>query len=310
MFTLTRLKGIPVRDPFRRGLGYAVQWYDCLQVQVNSTLDSLLQRCDKHNDVKEDKVVEHVSGQADRTLQDLCPACFGGNSFGRPLTECVLPIIIAFPVLTIVTRGGDIHLATDGNFHHRHLRSAGSSPAFYDPKFFLSKEEVDAVGEHIVAARSKKAKRRTPKVPDEAVDACEGSHFAAKGDQQRRASEFDDNGLMSIVCRHDIPLFFANIDTPGEQQKYAVALLKKVLSLLPPHATVILLYDLGCVLDRSLHLVSSTQYRVFHSPTYSMTSLLTMSSVAFSLQPPRCTHGPTSGHVNLFIIPVSVRRWA
>ena len=61
---------------------------------------------------------------------------------------------------------------------------------------------------------------------------------------------------MSIICRHDIPLFFANIDTPGEQQKYAVTLLKRVLSLLPPHATVTLLYDLGCVLDCSLHLVS------------------------------------------------------
>ena len=159
-----------------------------------------------------------------------------------------------------------------------------------------------------MAARSKKAKRRTLKIPHEAVDACKRSHFAAKGDQQHRASEFNDNGLMSIVCCHDIPLFFANIDTPGKQQKYAVALLKKVLSLLPPYATVILLYDLGCVLDRSLHLVSSTQYQVFHSHTYSMTSLLTMSSVVFSLQPLRCMHGPTSGHVNLFIIPVSVRR--
>ena len=224
-------------------------------MQVNGTLDSLLKRCDEHSDAKEDEVVEHVPRQADRTLQDLCPACFGGDSFGQPLAECVVSVLV-FPVLTALLRGGDIHLATDGNFHHRHLRSAGSSPAFYDPKFFLTKEEVDAVGEHITAARSKKAKRRVPKVPDEAVDACEGSHFAAKGDQQHRASEFDDNGLMSIVCRHDIPLFFANIDTPGEQQKYAVALLKKVLSLLPPQATVTLLYDLGCVLDRSLHLVS------------------------------------------------------
>ena len=198
--------------------------------------------------MKEDEVVEHVPRQADRTLQDLC---FGRDSFGQPLTECVVSVLV-FPVLTALLRGGDIHLATDGNFYHQHLQSAGSSPAFYDPKFFLTKEEVDAVGEHITAARSKKAKQRVPKVPDEAIDACKGSHF---GDQQHRASEFDDNGLMSIVCCHDIPLF-ANIDTPREQQKYAVALLKKVLSLLPPQATVTLLYDLGCVLDHSLHLVS------------------------------------------------------
>ncbi|KAF9223337.1 hypothetical protein BS17DRAFT_705496 [Gyrodon lividus] len=33
-----------------------------------------------------------------------CPACFGGTTFGRSLTAS----------------GGDIHIATDGNFHHCH----------------------------------------------------------------------------------------------------------------------------------------------------------------------------------------------
>jgi hypothetical protein len=62
---------------------------------------------------------------------------------------------------------------------------------------------------------------------------------------------------MSLVCRHDIPLFFANIDTPGEQQKYAVALLEHLVSLLPQEATIDILYDVGCVLDRSLKRVCS-----------------------------------------------------
>jgi hypothetical protein len=61
---------------------------------------------------------------------------------------------------------------------------------------------------------------------------------------------------MALVCRHDIPLFLANIDTPGEQQKYTVALIEHLFSLLPSHATVASLYDVGCVLDRSLKLVS------------------------------------------------------
>lgn len=65
----------------------------------------------------------------------------------------------------------------------------------------------------------------------------------------------DDAGIMALVCRHDIPLFLANIDTPGEQQKYAVALIEHLFSLLPPNATVSLLYDVACVLDRSLRLV-------------------------------------------------------
>lgn len=62
---------------------------------------------------------------------------------------------------------------------------------------------------------------------------------------------------MSLVCRHDVPLFFANVDTPGEEQKYAVALIKHLYTLLPQDATVTVLYDIGCVLDRSLDLVRS-----------------------------------------------------
>jgi hypothetical protein len=64
--------------------------------------------------------------------------------------------------------------------------------------------------------------------------------------------KFDDGGQMAPVCRHNIPLFLANIDTPGEQQKYSVALFEHLFSLMPSHATLVGLYDIGCVLDRSL----------------------------------------------------------
>lgn len=74
-------------------------------------------------------------------------------------------------------------------------------------------------------------------------------------DEHKGTDYFNDQGLMSIVCRHDVPLFFANIDTPGEEQKYAVALIKHLFSLLPADATVTVLYDIGCVLDCSLELV-------------------------------------------------------
>ncbi|KAF7981457.1 hypothetical protein HWV62_33481 [Athelia sp. TMB] len=64
---------------------------------------------------------------------------------------------------------------------------------------------------------------------------------------------FDDTGLMAMVCRHDIPLFVVNIDTPGEQQKYGVALMEHVLTLLPPQATCVFIIDVGCVFDVSLN---------------------------------------------------------
>ncbi|KAG2355546.1 hypothetical protein BDR07DRAFT_1303052 [Suillus spraguei] len=44
-------------------------------------------------------------GQCASLLMQCCPACFGGVAFGRPLSN-----------------DGDIHVATDGNFHHCHRR--------------------------------------------------------------------------------------------------------------------------------------------------------------------------------------------
>lgn len=138
------------------------------------------------------------------------------------------------------------------------MRSAGDGPGFYNPKHFVTKEFIDAVGERIEMARQQGSKTRTAKVPDEVIDACESSHHAAKGGQQQGTDQFDDYGIMSIVCRHDVPLFFANIDTPGEQQKYMVALVEHVMTMLPSQANVVVLYDIGCVVDRSLQLVSAS----------------------------------------------------
>ena len=78
--------------------------------------------------------------------------------------------------------------------------------------------------------------------------------------QKTNGIKFDDTGLAALVCRHDIPLFFANIDTPGEQPKYMVVLLGYLFSLLPPQTTVICLYNVRCVLDQSLQLMSLLSY--------------------------------------------------
>lgn len=154
-------------------------------------------------------------------------------------------------------RGGDIEVSEDGNFNHRHHRSAGECPPFYDPEYFISKEQVDAVGARIESLRKRTSRQRKALVPDEAIDECASSHTAGSGSNSKTNMEkFDDGGVMALVCRHDIPLFFANIDTPGEQQKYAVALLEHLFSLIPSYATVGALYDVGCVLDRSLQIVS------------------------------------------------------
>ncbi|KAM6496639.1 hypothetical protein JOM56_007112, partial [Amanita muscaria] len=138
-----------------------------------------------------------------------------------------------------------------------HIKAAGQCPKFFDPEYMLPKEFVDSVGTRIEAARRSRPKVYQPLVPDEAVNECEESHEAADIKKQKATMErFDDTGLMFLVCRHDIPLFCANIDSPGEHQKYAIALLQHFFSLIPAHATVATFYDIGCILDRSLSLVS------------------------------------------------------
>jgi hypothetical protein len=110
--------------------------------------------------------------------------------------------------------------------------------------------QVDAIGHHILRSRKSPPRLHKSSVPHEAIDQCENSYEAADGKKQKSSMDsFDDTGVMALICRHDIPLFFANIDTPGEQQKYAVALIDHLFTLLPPRATVVALYDVGCVLS-------------------------------------------------------------
>ncbi|KIM38191.1 hypothetical protein M413DRAFT_30325 [Hebeloma cylindrosporum] len=235
-------KNEKIREPFRRGLGYAAQWLDGLRVLIERRVedaltasDQILQQDAASTLQKND--LENLS-ECMRILRQLCPACFGGSTFGRPLED-----------------GGDFQICTDGNFHHRHLISGGSSIPFHDPKHIIPKAFVDETGEKIIKARKLLPKRRKCPVPDEAIDDCEESYDAANGDKKKAAGEarYDDYGWMSLVCRHDIPLFFANIDTPGEQQKYAIALILWFAKHVPKNATFSVLYDIACVVDRSVN---------------------------------------------------------
>ncbi|KAF9469487.1 hypothetical protein BDZ94DRAFT_692 [Collybia nuda] len=266
-------KGEPMPDAFRRGLGYAVQWYDNLKTSLSKRVEKAVQIADalvQEFNCPPDSAVSAppeapsseglpglTRGECARILVQRCPACFGGTWFGRPLDE-----------------GGDIHAGPDGNFNHRHITSAGDCPAFYEPEYFLSKEQVDAVGRRIEEIRKKPPKRYNPKVPNEAIDGCESSHIAGSGSNSKtNMDKFDDGGIMALVCRHDIPLFLANIDTPGEQQKYSVALIEHLFNFLPPQATVGVLYDVGCVLDRSLQLYAILPNNVTSRLTFATSAM-------------------------------------
>ncbi|KXN90747.1 hypothetical protein AN958_03669 [Leucoagaricus sp. SymC.cos] len=173
---------------------------------------------------------------AAQILQQRCSTYFSGIVYGQPLEQ-----------------GCNIHIAIDGNFNHQHLQSAGQCPMFYSSEYMLSKELVNAVGNHIKSLHKHPPKPQQAIVPDEAVDECESSHTTdSRLNSKTNMEKFDDSGLMMLVYCHDITLFLTNIDTLGEQQKYAVALIEVLFSLLLSNATVVGLYDVGCVLDCSL----------------------------------------------------------
>ncbi|EJD32388.1 hypothetical protein AURDEDRAFT_178546, partial [Auricularia subglabra TFB-10046 SS5] len=182
-----------------------------------------------------------------------CPKCYALATTGRPLSE-----------------GGDGHTANDACFGHRRDEFAGIDPETAH-KFvsFVPKEFIDTVGEDLDELRGRPARKYKSEVPEAALKQCESSHTAADGSRTKAGGhKHADKGLyvylhtlpmlvdkrlrsfLKIVCRHDVPLFYCNIDTPGEQQKYALGLLIWLMLHLPDNFTMMNLYDIGCVADK------------------------------------------------------------
>ncbi|KAJ7142115.1 hypothetical protein C8R43DRAFT_892278 [Mycena crocata] len=247
--------GVAAKDPFRVGLSQAVQSYSNLRTRMQARLDAALTAAaDTLFPPPPDSNPPHAGtsdsiptnpqapqltpGRADRILQDRCPTCFASTHWGRPFNE-----------------GGDVQMGSDGCFSYRHLRSAGDGPISYDPSYFVSKEKVDAVRDRIAAAREKKPAKFTPPIPEEAIDACANSWDAANEKKKKvDPKRHDASGIFVVTCRHSQVLFLCNIDTPGEQQQYVIALLEEVLSHLPKEATVVQCYDVACVTEHSVNL--------------------------------------------------------
>lgn len=160
-------------------------------------------------------------------------------------------------LLTPTSDGGDVHVVIDATFSQRHNAAASDSLWFYKLKYFLPKDQVDLMDAWIATAHKKPPCSYTSEVPETALDKCEKSYKAADEKKEKmHGTKFDDTGLMALVCCHDIILFLVNVDTPGEQQKYCITLIDHLFTQLPQQAMVAVYYDIGCVLDQSLHRVS------------------------------------------------------
>ncbi|KAJ7900475.1 hypothetical protein B0H13DRAFT_1622406 [Mycena leptocephala] len=239
--------GMRAVDPFRSALSNAVLWSSNLQTRLDARVSATL--ADAATALGLQSTTSSVPGSppgstpahadADAAiLRERCPACFGLETWGRPLKE-----------------GGDVQLGGDGCFSYRHLKSAGDGPISYTPDYFIPKEKMIEVKARIDAAKDRPPAKVKPAIPQEALDACESSWEAANEKKQKADPQrYDASGIFAITCRHSQVLFLCNIDTPGEQQQYIVAGLEVVQEHLPPQATILQNYDVGCLTDHSCNL--------------------------------------------------------
>jgi hypothetical protein len=161
--------------------------------------------------------------------------------------------------MTYYYRDPDVIVCIDGNFQHRRWSKVGEDPPILteaENLLFLSDQELTNAREHVELSRAQSSNggfRTSSSVPNGALDECRDSHTAAQEqDDDGGGNKFASKGLMAMVCRHDIPLFLCDIKTPGERQFFAIALIQKLDSLLPAQASIGLLYDIACQLDRSI----------------------------------------------------------
>ncbi|KZV88475.1 hypothetical protein EXIGLDRAFT_696648 [Exidia glandulosa HHB12029] len=179
----------------------------------------------------------YMSGRSTiaQELVDKCPTCFAVHELGRPVAD-----------------GCDFHVAADGNFNQRHYKISGDCPSFqYNPAYLVPDAFVQAVGDDLDEARGREPRPYAGEVPESVLKACDKAHKSGDGTRKKVHGDIhDDKGLMALICRHDIPMFVCNIDTPGEPQKYFFAMIIWFWLLLPSWSTIAGFYDVGCISAR------------------------------------------------------------
>ncbi|KAJ3792094.1 hypothetical protein GGU11DRAFT_865191 [Lentinula aff. detonsa] len=181
-------------------------------------------------------------------LHSRCLACFGG--------DCE-----------------DVIVNVDACYTQKHSSKGSRDPPRIHPNsFFIPETEVKAWKKYIDTVRPQRSQVKPPhkrqkadnnveeqdhlkdglRVPKSVLDGCLASFTAADEAHIKGSTRyFDVTANMTLLCRHDFPLFSVNIDTAGEGQHFVFALLSKLFENLPAHIEVRFLYDIGCQLHRS-----------------------------------------------------------
>lgn len=163
----------------------------------------------------------------EESLTNICPACFDFSSF--PADQSV-------------------SLSVDGNMQHGRFKDVNPCEFEVLPtKLFVDNGRRDFPSASDRLARNNesacghlfKATREWKKTDDGGAGAIPA------------ARNFDEKGLVGLVCLHGTSLRYLNIFT-GERQTHVTALLQSVLSELPEIKLLRLCYDVACVFGPAL----------------------------------------------------------
>ncbi|KAE9391440.1 hypothetical protein BT96DRAFT_832067, partial [Gymnopus androsaceus JB14] len=240
------------RKPDARRSTRGVTIEDVVDEEVEETETRKRARTDSDSSDEWDPSEEQVPlSRPSEYLRSRCPLCFGGK-------KCESIIV-----------------AADACFTQKHsAQKCGRDPPRTHPNtYFIPEEEVNAWKHYADCIRSRKQNQPPPpkrtkpdhthddeqdhceeglRVPKSVLDGCLASFTAADEARIKGSTRFFDvTANMTLLCRHDRPLFTVNMNTPGEGQHYVLALLAKLFENLPHDTIVRFLYDIGCQLHRS-----------------------------------------------------------
>ncbi|KAJ7872793.1 hypothetical protein B0H14DRAFT_3562123 [Mycena olivaceomarginata] len=219
--------GMRAKEPFREGLGNAVMWSSHLRDRLQARLHATLAAADQ---ALFPTTQEPASAD---------PAAEAAQAVGGVGGDVVGMLYWVQMAVSAIATSAQLEMA----------------PSPTDPSYFISSEKVHRARDKVAEARKKAPAKPHSHTPTETVDGCEETWNAANEKKQKAdPKRYDASGIFAMTCRHSQVLFLANIDTPGEQQHYLVALMEELREHLPQQATIVQAYDVGCVLDRSLNL--------------------------------------------------------
>ena len=200
-----------------------------------------------------------IAGVPSIYLQRRCPICFSGTP-NLQTSVCVMNSEVYTSTETDKSISAQVIVCIDANFSQRRRHSRHPDPVDPHPDtHFLSVKDVESMKHAVEYARPSDPKanaRSWARLPDDTLDDCEKAFTAAQGHIAKSNNTiFADTALMAILCRHDRPLFLANMTSAGERQYYALALIRALFRHLPDDWVMGLLYDVACQLERSMHKV-------------------------------------------------------